>query len=157
MDDFAEAGYAVGRWTTNAYKDVYHWSGIKDDYQSLRVLGSIFAYVGLIFPYVAAGVLYILVPFSPTTYLELDITASYHFGSDALEGFVEGGLGAVAFIHPEYDVVRGGFGPAAGAGVKLGILRIGAHTLWSPPGTHGSLGTTDEHVMTASATVGISK
>lgn len=132
-----ETANDIGAWTTGAYVSVFEWSTTKDEYALFRVMGSIFAYVGLIVPYAVAGVFYIMSPFAPTTYLGCDITGSYQIGDEDLHGYVEGGVGLVSYVHPKYGGLYGGVGPTLGVGVKLGFVNVGVHGTWSPPGAHG--------------------
>lgn len=136
-EKLVETANGIGEWTTGAYASVFEWSTTKDDYALFRIMGSIFAYVGLLVPYAVAGVFYIMSPFAPTTYLGCDITGSYQLGDDDVHGYLEAGVGLVSYVHPKYGGLYGGVGPTLGVGVKLDFVNIGAHGTWSPPGAHG--------------------
>ncbi|HVY28308.1 MAG TPA: hypothetical protein VHB79_17245 [Polyangiaceae bacterium] len=154
FDKWTSAGRSIGGWTTTAYSDVYHWSIKEDEYTLFRVIGSIYAYIGLLFPLIAAGVCYVGAIFSPTTFLEAAVTANYDFGGPQLGPFIELGLGATAFIHPKYDNLRGGIGPTFGGGVHMGHVRIGAHMTWSPHLLHGEASGGRSDVYLGGLTIG---
>jgi len=136
--DFWDAGYDIGKWTTGAHRTVHRWSKRgTDESRGPRALGAFFAHFGLLFPYMIAGMAYVLGPFAASTYAEFDLTASFHFGSEAVDAYVELGPGLIGFIHPEDPVLLGGYGPVGGGGLNLGALHLGAQVLWTPPGWHG--------------------
>jgi hypothetical protein len=155
FDDWANTGYRVGKWTTTAYGDVYEWSAEKGDYQIFRIFGSFFAYIGLFFPLVVAGICYVGAVVAPTTYLETAVVANYDFGNQDLGPFVEAGIGVAGFIHPRYGKLRGAFGPSFGSGLRLGAIRVGAHVTWSPPYLHGEAGPDTSHIVYGGLTLGV--
>jgi hypothetical protein len=157
FEEWAKAGYRIGEWTTNAYKDVYEWAAQKDDARGLRWMGAFFAFVVLWIPYVVAGVAYAIAPISPTTYLEADITFNYDLGSDPKgQGlYFKGGLGLVAFFHPKYDTLHGGIGPTLGMGFRAGSVDLGLHGTYIPPGLHGETRNETSHLFITSLTLGV--
>jgi hypothetical protein len=158
FEDFTRAGYRIGEWTTEAYKDVYHWAAEPDDWRLFRWMGGFFAFVVLWMPYLAAGVCYALSPIAPTTYLEADATLNYDFGTDrAGEGpYFKAGLGLLGYLHPRTDKLLGGLGPTAGLGVRTGKVDLGVHGTWLPPSLHGESTGERTNVFVGSLTIGVS-
>lgn len=155
FEKWTQAGYSIGKWTTTAYGDVYEWSAQKDKYQTARVMGSLFAYIGLFFPLAVAGVCYLGAVFAPTTYMETALTVNYDFGNRRFGPYIEGGVAMVGFVHPTHISLRGGIGPTLGSGLRLGPFRVGGHVAWLPPSLHGEPtehGST--HVFTGAMTLG---
>lgn len=147
FEDFTRAGYRTGRWTTNAYKDVWDWAAQKDDYALFRWMGAFFAFVGLVVPYVAAGLCYLASPVAPTTYLELDATFNYGFGGDKSGPYLKGGLGFVGYLHPRSDELRGGLGPTIGLGARFGSADVGVNATWLPTSLHGEIATEHTNIV----------
>lgn len=157
FEDWAKAGYRIGEWTTNAYGDVYEWAAQKDDARGLRWMGAFFAFVVLWIPYVVAGVAYAIAPIAPTTYLETDVTFNYDFGTDPKgQGvYLKGGVGLVAFLHPEYDKLLAGMGPTIGVGLRTGSVDLGLHGTWLPPFLHGEARGERSNVFITGLTIGV--
>jgi hypothetical protein len=155
FEDFAHAGYDIGKWATHAYRDVYNWAAEKDDAQSLKVMGAFFAFAVLWMPYIVAGLAYAFAPIATTTYLEADITADYNFGTDAHASgpYLKGGLGLVGFLHPQYDTLLGGVGPTAGFGLRAGKLDVSVNGTWLP--LHGETRGEHSNVFISSLLLGI--
>ena len=152
---WTHTGYTIGKWTTTAYADVARWSVRGGKYELFTLFGSIFAYVGLMFPLMLSGLCYMAAVIAPTTFLETALTANYDFGDGHIGPFVEAGLGAVAFVHPTLGKLRGGMGPAIGSGLRVGPLRLGAHLTWSPPHLHGEPGGGVSQVFVGGFTIGV--
>jgi hypothetical protein len=155
FDDWAATGYRVGKWTTTAYGDVYEWSAERGDYQIFRIFGSFFAYIGLFFPLVVAGICYVGAVVAPTTFLETAVVANYDFGNQDMGPFIEAGVGVAGFIHPRYGKLRGALGPSFGSGLRLGAIRVGAHLTWSPPYLHGEASSDTSHIVYGGLTLGV--
>jgi hypothetical protein len=155
FERWAGAGYKIGKWTTHAYADVAKWSVKKDDYVIFKLMASMFAYVGLMFPLMIAGICYVGAVAAPTTFLEVNVTANRDFGSGRVGPFLEAGLGLNAFVHPKYGNLRGGLGPVLGGGLRAGPVRLGTHVTWSPPPLHGEPGSGHIGIFTGAFTVGI--
>jgi hypothetical protein len=158
MDEFAKPAYDIGKWTTNAYVDVYNWAAIKDDARLFRWMGAFFAFAVLWMPYIVSGVIYALTPLAPTTYLEGDLTFNYDVGTDKLGTgpYFKGGLAALAYLHPRTDKLFGGLGPTAGFGVRVGKADIGIQGTWLPPKLHGDNPGETTSVFIGSLLVGVS-
>ncbi len=163
---WAKAGYDVGAWTTEAYEDTYNWtrkhSGAPSTH-GLRILGAGFAFLALSIGYVVAGVAYATAVFAPTTFLETDLTANYNFADfkdlkskKGVNPYLKGGLGMMAFIHPDHGTLLGALGPTFGAGVRLGGgLHLGMNVTWSPPPLHGEARGGSTHIVTSGLTIGV--
>jgi hypothetical protein len=161
---WAKAGYDVGSWTTHAYEDTYNWTRKNEgapETHGLRIIGAGFAFLVLWVGYIVAGVAYAAAIFAPTTFLEMDLTANYNFGEDLkskkrVNPYLKGGLGLMAFIHPDYGSFLGAAGPTMGTGVRLpGGLHLGANVTWSPPALHGEARGGSTHIVTGGLTIGV--
>ncbi len=153
-EKWGRTGYKIGEWTTNAYGDVYDWAARKGDDQVFRVFGSFFAFIFLLFPYIIAGLCYLVAIPAPSTYVEFDGSVSYDFGDAKFAPYVRGGLGLFAFIHPERDTVRLGVGPTVGAGVRLSQFNIGGQLTVSPAPLHGEPTGSPTTLLMGGVTVG---
>ena len=159
---WAKAGYDAGSWTTQAYEDVYNWTrkrgedgDLSPNTHGLRLMGSFFAFMALSLGYVVSGLAYASAIVAPTTWLELDLTASYNFGDKQLDPYLKGGLGFMAFVHPEYDRLLGALGPTFGTGVRIGTINLGANGTWSPPMLHGEARPGSTHILVGGLTLGV--
>lgn len=159
FEDFARAGYRVGKWTTTAYGDVWEWATVSDDAAAFRLVGGVFASVLLLFPYLVAAGMYALAPVSPTTYLETDVTAVVHLAPDARDGvvpYLKPGLALAAVLAPRSDRLVGGAGPTLGLGVRSGHLDVAIKGTWLPPYLHGEGGRGRSHIVLTGVTLGYS-
>jgi len=155
FEEFTDRGYRLGKWTTGAYRDVYRWAGRgQDKYRMLRYMGAFFVFTFLMMPLLFTALLYGLSPVSPFSYGEIDLMAAVKWGDGFFGGFVEFGLGLAALMHPVADVPLGGVGPALGAGIDFGGLRLSTRVMWSPPSLHGEPYDDDSHVYTAHLGIG---
>jgi hypothetical protein len=161
---WANAGVSIGEWTTRAYVNTYNWTkkrggdGKADpNTHALRWMGGSMAMCFLWMGYAVAGVAFLIVPFAPTTFLELDLTGNYRMGSDKVEPYLKAGLGLFAFFHPVHNTLVGAVGPTAGTGVRVGELDIGLNATWSPPLAHGEARAGDSHIITGGLVVGLVK
>lgn len=158
FEKWAKAGYDAGAWTTEAYSDVYDWtrkhSGDPNTH-GLRIMGSFFAFMTLWIGYVVAGIAYAVAVVAPTTSLEFDLTGNYNFGDDKFNPYVKGGLGLLAFIHPDYGTLRGGIGPTFGVGFRASGVQVGANLTWSPPLLHGEPREGRTHIYVGGLTIGV--
>jgi hypothetical protein len=152
---FTDAGYAIGRWTTHAYRDVWHFASA-DTEQPFRAMGGFFGFAFLLFPYMVAGTAYVLAPFATTTYLELDVTGTYDFGdaSDEVVPYLGAGVGFAAWLHPRTDEPYGGLGPTLALGLRFERLDLALKGTWFPPYAHGEAGSGLTSVVTSALTVG---
>lgn len=157
FDDLTSAGYHAGAWTTQAYKDVWKWAAVKDDWALFRWMGAFFAFVGLAFPYVGAGVCYVLAPVAPTTYLELDLSAIYELGDRNANPYFKAGLGLVGYLHPLTVRPSAGVGPSVGFGARLRGFDVSAQLTWLPLGLHGEDPGEKTNVFIGALTVGLSR
>ena len=145
----------VGRWTTDAYGDVYDWTarGADDKTLLLRIALSVPVFGLLLTPYILAGAIYLAGPVASGTFMTLDATVSRRFGQD-VGPYVESGLGLLAFSHPESPTLRAGMGPILGIGVDLGPWTLGARIQWSPPVLHDQDGIKGSHLWASTLTAG---
>ena len=152
---FTDAGYTIGRWTTQAYRDVWRFASA-DSEQPFRVMGGFFGFAFLLFPYMVAGTAYLLAPFATTTYLELDVTGSYDFGEANAEivPYLGAGIGFAAWLHPRTDELYGGVGPTLAVGLRFEHLDLALKGTWFPPYAHGEAGSGLTSVSTTALTVG---
>jgi hypothetical protein len=157
FDDFTTAGYHAGAWTTQAYKDVWKWASVKDDWVLFRWLGGFFAFFGLVFPYIGAGVCYLMAPVAPTTYLELDLSAIYELGDKNANPYVKAGMGLVGYLRPETARPSGGVGPTVGFGARLRGFDVSAQVTWLPLGLHGEDPGEKTNVFIGGLTVGLTR
>ena len=155
FEPWTHTGYTIGKWTTTAYGNVARWSVTGGKYELFYFVGSIFAYMGLLFPLMLSGICYMAAVIAPTTFVETALTASYDFGDGHVGPFVEAGLGVVGFVHPRLGTLRGGVGPAIGSGLHFGPVRLGAHLTWSPPHLHGEPGGGLSSVFVGGFTIGL--
>ncbi len=164
---WAKAGYDTGAWTTQAYEDVYNYTrkhgpdGTYDpNLHGMRLMGGFFAMIVLWVGYVVSGVAYATAVVAPTTFLEMDLTANYNFGDPKPTGenpYLKGGLGLLAFVHPEHGVLVGGAGPTFGGGMRFGSFHIGLSATWSPAGLHGEARSGRSQIVVGGLTVGIQR
>lgn len=164
---WAQAGYDAGRWTTQAYEDVYGWTrkfgddGTYDpNTHGLRLMGGFFAMAVLWLGYVASGLAYVTAVVSPTTWMEVDATANYNFGAPSPKAdtpYLKGGVALLAFLHPEHGTLAGGMGPTFGGGVRLGSVHLGASATWSPGGLHGEARGGRTEVLFGGVTIGLQR
>jgi hypothetical protein len=148
--ELIDAANSQARWTNRAFVSVSRWAkkdGKDDHTDGLRKMGAFFAYFGLLFSYAVVGGMYIISPLAPTTFLNFDITLSYHPLDPDFGPYVEGGVGFLSFIHPSLGGYYGGLGPTFGAGYRAGSVQLGAHLTWSPPGVHGEPSSHDSHIL----------
>ncbi len=152
---FTDAGYAIGRWTTHAYRDVWRFASA-DTEQPFRAMGGFFGFAFLLFPYMLAGTAYVLAPFATTTYLELDVTGSYEFADASAEvvPYLGAGVGFAAWLHPRTDEPYGGLGPTLAVGLRFERLDLALKSTWFPPYAHGEAGSGLTSVVTSALTVG---
>ena len=145
-----EEGNRAAQWTTDAFADVEAWvrSGSKEQ-QGLRFLGAVFADFFLALTYAAVPACYAGSLGGATSHLQLDVTGSFHLAEGPTDFWGEVGLGAAA-LPLRFEDWRQAFGPVAGAGMRVGWLRIGTRVLWSPPSFNSVRGT----VLTGALTVG---
>jgi hypothetical protein len=155
FDDFTNAGYRAGAWTTQAYRDVWNWAATNDQWALFRWIGAFFAFAGLVFPYVGAGVCYVLAPVAPTTYLELDLAALYELGDRNANPYFKAGLGFVGYLQPVSAKPSGGLGPTAGFGARLRGFDVSAQLTWLPRGLHGEDPGEKTNVVIGALTVGL--
>ena len=120
-------------------------------------MGSAFAFGFLTFGYVLAGGMYVAGPIYSTTFVDLDVTASHHFGSEGRGPYLAGGLAIIGFSHPLSPQLRGGVGPVFSAGMDLGKVTIGSKVIFSPPSWHGESGIEGSALTAASLTVGTTR
>jgi hypothetical protein len=156
-EDMTRTAYRIGRWTTNAYGDVYDWAAQKDDARLFRWMGAFFAFFGLLFPYIVSGLFYVASPFAATTALELGLTFDYSFGTDRLRSgpYLKAGLGLVGYVHPRQDKLLGGIGPTFGAGVRFGDhYDLGLNATFIPSVLHGQTDRENGDVVLTSLTLG---
>lgn len=153
--DVARPGYKIGRWTTHAYSDVWDWAGEGEkDTRGLRFIGAFFAFIGLIVPYVFAGMFYIAAPFAASSYGEADLTFHWEPGDDPKQGpYLKGGLALAAYVHPDSGHLFGGLGPNVGFGYRAGSVSLGLVGTFLPYGLHGN--DTAEHIFIGSLTIGV--
>ena len=154
-EDVARSGYKVGRWTTHAYRDVWDWAGEgEDNTRGLRVIGAFFAFIGLVFPYVVAGMFYLAAPFAASSYGEVDATFHWEPADDPKQGpYLKGGVALAAYVHPDTGRLYGGLGPNLGFGYRVGNVSLGVVGTFLPNGFHGSARA--EHVLIGSFTIGV--
>lgn len=155
IKDFTRPGYKIGSWTTGAYEDVWQWAVEKDDFVLFKVIGAVFASAVLIVPLVVAGVCYLAAPFAPTTYLEFDVTGQYDFSNDKVTPYLKGGVGLMAYVHPDAGKLLGGVGPTAGGGIRIEGLDLGVNVTWLPAFAHGEAGGERSHVIVGTANIGV--
>jgi len=154
---FTDAGHCVGAWTTQAYKDVWAWSG-KTDFQPFRAMAGLYGMLFLVMPYVAAGAVYALAPLAPTTFLELDATATYELGDDeggAPVPYVGGGLGFVGAFHPRTAVPFAGLGPTTALGMRWQRFDASVRGTWLPPYLHSEGSSARTSVLLGTFAVGM--
>jgi hypothetical protein len=167
------AAYDIGAWTTEAYRDVYGWMGKRssaddaphgdgdadgkksDPTQVFRIAGGSIAMVFLALGYVASGFTYAASVIAPTTWMEIDVAGNYNLGDKTFNPYLKGGLGMMAFLHPEHGTLVGGVGPHFGGGLRVGsFLHLGLSATWSPPPLHGEARSGRSHLLVGSFTVG---
>jgi len=134
--EWIDAGNSAGRWTTDRIQAVGDWAMEDEKTRGLRLMGAAFADMFLVTTYVAVPVCYVGSVGGATSHLQLDVTANLHADDGPFDGWLEGGVGAMALpvVLRDWDVA---FGPVVGVGADLGPIRVGARFLWSPPGLHG--------------------
>lgn len=154
-EDVARRGYKIGRWTTQAYGDVWDWAGEGEESErSLRYFAAFFGFIGLIFPYALAGMIYMVSPFAASSYGEVDATFDWEPGDDPKYGpYLKGGLGLMAYVHPDTGHLYGGLGPTFGLGYRADTVRLGVIGTLLPSGAHG--GDATEHILVGSFTVSV--
>jgi hypothetical protein len=157
FDDFTNAGYRAGAWTTKAYEDVWNWAATNDQWALFRWIGAFFAFAGLAFPYIGAGVCYVLAPVAPTTYLELDLAAIYELGDKNANPYFKGGLGLVGYLHPLSARPSGGVGPTVAFGARLRGFDVSAQLTWLPYGLHGEDPGERTNVVIGGLTMGLTR
>ena len=148
----ANWGIGAGRWTTQAYRDVYDWS-LRPPEKELKQFGSIFAYFGLIFGYMAVPVALVLSPFAAISDMVLGPTVSFHLGDPEMGGYAEVGPGLMAYVHPSEQSFEGAYGALLGVGVEAKEIAVGARLLYSPPGSHSGNGSDASAPVASSALV----
>lgn len=132
----------LGRWTKNAYVNVTRWVGEgkseneDEDTRLWRGIAAVYAYVGLLFPYIATGVMYAVGPLFATSHLQLDFTGTFHLLETRNGPYLETGLGFFAYLHPDTDELRGGLGPVVGFGYDVGRIGFGVKSTISPRYLH---------------------
>lgn len=134
--EWIDAGNSAGAWTTERIQAVGDWAVEDENTAGLRLLGAVFADMFLVSTYVAVPVSYVGSVGGATSHLQVDVTGNLHAGDGPLDGWIEGGLGAMALptVLSDWDFA---FGPVVGIGADLGPVRLGARFLWSPPALHG--------------------
>ena len=148
---WVENGNRAAQWTTKAFADVEAWArGGTKEQQGLRYVGALFADFFLALTYVAVPACYAGSLGGATSHLQLDVTGTFHLAEGPTDAWGELGVGAVA-LPLRFEDWRHAFGPLAGAGMRIGWLRIGARVLWSPP-SFNSAGVAT--VVTGAFTVG---
>ena len=137
--DLIDASSSIAGGTTEAYRCVHAWANEgSDGAQGLKGFAAIFAYMFMWTGYMAAFVGYLMVPFAPSTYGEVDATGSFHFGDPlGVQGYVEGGGGVALFGLPETNDIGVGGGPVVGLGIRIRPVEIGARFMWVPAGANG--------------------
>ncbi len=154
---FTSVGYDIGSWTTTAYRDVWSWAGDREKHGGWGVVPAIFGSVGLLVPYMVAGVIYLVAVVAPSTYLEIDALGTYEFGQDGTRGvvpYLKGGLGFVGYLHPEHNQLLGGVGPSVGFGVRFGKVDLAVKGTWLPPWLHGEFPGEHSHILMGGLTIG---
>lgn len=164
---WAKAGYDAGKWTTQAYEDVYNWTRKRGEDGSydpnthgLRLMGSFFAFLVLWLGYAYSGVAYATAVVAPTTWLETNFTANYNFGDPKPGGdnpYLRGGAALMAFVHPEHGTLAGALGPTFGGGMRLGQFHLGTNFTWSPAGLHGEARDGRSQIVVGGVTLGIQR
>jgi hypothetical protein len=157
FDDFTNAGYRLGQWTTKAYVDVWNWAAVNDQWEVFRWMGAFFAFVGLAFPYIGAGVAYVLAPVAPTTYLEIDLAPVYELGDKNVNPYLKAGLGFVGYWHPVSGRPSLGLGPTAGFGARVRGFDFSAEVTWLPHGLHGEDPGESTNVVVGGITIGLTR
>lgn len=157
FDDFTNAGYRAGAWTTKAYEDVWNWAAINNQWALFRWIGAFFAFAGLAFPYIGAGVCYVLAPVAPTTYLELDLAAIYELGDKNANPYFKGGLGLVGYLHPLSARPSAGLGPTVAFGARLRGFDVAVQMTWLPRGLHGEDPGETTNVLIGALTMGLTR
>jgi hypothetical protein len=155
MEDVTHAGYSVGKWTTHAYRDVWSWvgEGDKDDEAGRGIL-AFFGSIFLVAPLVLAGALYAVSPLAASSYAETDLTFDWEPADDPKAGpYLKGGIGLMAYVHPDNAHLYGGLGPNAGFGYRADNVSVGLVGTFLPYGAHG--GTKAEHVLNGALTVSL--
>jgi hypothetical protein len=135
--EWIDAGNSAGAWTTDRIQAVGDWAVEDKRTAGLRLLGAMFADMFLVGTYAAVPVCYVGSVGGATSHLQVDVTANLHAVDGPLDGWFEGGLGAMALpsVLNDWDFA---FGPVVGIGADLGPVRLGARFLWSPPALHGA-------------------
>jgi hypothetical protein len=123
----------------------------------LRWLGGGTAMCFLWMGYVVSGLAFFIVPFAPTTFLELDLTGNYRPSSKDVDPYLKAGIGFFAFFHPKEATLVGAVGPTLGTGIRVGEIDVGVNGTWSPPGAHGEAREGDTHIFTGGLVVGLVK
>ncbi|MFZ5472202.1 MAG: hypothetical protein ACOZIN_22450 [Myxococcota bacterium] len=145
------AGNAVGQWTAGAYVSVTEWLTTGDPAWFLfKLMASMFAYTGLMLGFVVAGVLYLITPLVPTSFVEMGLAPAAHWVIGELDLYLEGGVGTMFYVDRVRNEISPGWGPLVGAGLNLGRFGAGLHVLWSPPTLNQ---TRTGHVYAGGATV----
>lgn len=157
FDDFTNAGYRAGAWTTQAYRDVWKWAAIQDEWVLFRWTGAFFAFLGLVFPYIGAGFCYVIAPVAPTTYLELDLSVLYELGDRNANPYFKAGLGLVGYLHPQSDRPSAGVGPTVGFGARLRGFDVSGQLTWLPRGLHGEDPGERTNVFVGALTIGLAR
>ena len=148
---------SIGRWTTQAYADVYQWSkrkGEDDALAPVRWTGSMLAYSGLTVGYILAGGMHLGSPLASLSSMHFDVLAGRYLGGQD-DGFhLAGGMGLIGFSHPHSARLRAGVGPVVVTGLDLDRLTIGARVGYSPAGWQADRGIEGSAVLTTSLTIG---
>jgi hypothetical protein len=132
-----EEARQIGSWTTRAYGNVTRWAGEGEDDDALRYMAAFYAYIGLLFPYLISGIMYVAGPLAATSYIDFHMEASFHLFETRKGPYVAAGLGTLAFVDPIYGDLKGGVGPSFGAGFDFGWFGVEARGFVSPRYLHG--------------------
>lgn len=136
--EWAKAGYTVGEFSVNGFKDVTSWIGRGGDSGTtfLRALGGIFAYTFLTLTLFISGALFLISPFGSVTSIHTAISGGYthHIGDLTIHG--DAGFGHVVFFDPETNDGFSGWAPSVAAGFDISGIGFGVRAFFSPDALH---------------------
>lgn len=130
------AAIAHGEWTVQAFYDVTAWAesnGEDDDLQGLRVMGAMFAYMGLTLSFLGVPLLLVVSPVASIDHATMGPVLRVYASEAAPDLYFEVGFAGLGYA--TLDRWGVGWGPVFGLGAQLRErLAVGMHMTVSPPG-----------------------
>lgn len=136
--EWAKAGYDVGEFSVNGFKDVTSWVGRGNENGTTvaRALVSIFAYTFLTLTLFISGVLYLGSPLGSITTIHTGVSGGYRHQVGGLTLHGDSGFGHVIFFDPADNKGYSGWAPSLAMGFDLNGLGFGLRAMVSPKSMH---------------------